>query len=57
MTKARQTFQISVTDVNCACAVFIGFEPSLKLTPPYPYNISNGHYGEYVVEVTGSCSQ
>ena len=36
MTKVRQTFQISLTDVNCACAVFIRFELSLKLTPPPP---------------------
>ena len=55
MTKVRQTFQISVTDVNCACAVFILFELSLKLTPPplHVYNISNGPYGECVVEVIG----
>ena len=36
ITKVRQTFQISLTDVNCACAVFIRFELSLKLAPPPP---------------------
>ena len=29
----------------------------LSPPPPTPYNISNGSYDQYVVEVTGSFSQ
>ena len=35
--------------------LFMRFE--LSLPPPTPYNISNGSYDQYVVEVTGSFSQ
>ena len=61
MTNVRQTFQISLTDINCARAQFVRFELSGSNPPPpsHPaYNISiNGPYDQYVVEVRGSCSQ
>ena len=61
MTNVRQTFQISLTDINCARAQSVRFELSGSNPPPPPhpaYNISiNGPYDQYVVEVTGSCSQ
>ena len=58
MTKVRQTFQISLTDVNYAImrVQFVLFELSLP-PPPASYNFSNGPDDQYVVEVTSICSQ
>ena len=36
-----------------ACAIYA----VRTVSNPPPYNISNGLYDQYVVEVTGSCSQ
>ena len=57
MTKVKQTFQISLTEVNCVCAIYAVRTTSNPQHPPPPsHNISNGPYDQYVVEVTGSCS-
>ena len=55
MTKVGQTFQISLTDVNCECAIYV--VRTVSNHHPTPYNTSNGPYDQYVVEVTSSCSQ
>ena len=53
MTKVRQTFQISLTDVNCVCAIYAVRTVS-NPPPPTPlprYNIfyiSNGPYDQFV---------
>ena len=59
MTKVRQTFQISLTDVNYAImrVQFVLFELSLTPPPPASDNFSNGPDDQYVMEVTSICSQ
>ena len=55
--KSEKHFKL-VPQTSVVRVLFRWFEPSLTLTPPPPpYNFSDGPYDQYMVEVTGGCSQ
>ena len=59
LQKSDKHFKL-VSLTSIVRVLFMRFELSLIPTPrprSPPYNISNGPYDQYVVEVTGSCSQ